>query len=406
MAVRDRNKIFELVTLKGDSGEGQQKKNNIYQDITPETLAQPQIYEDPNLKIFESKREQTNESVDAVEDCDIKNTSIYKKSVRIMTVLAVTLIIATLILVFSLSIFNSLTSTNIKAYSAKEFKFYELKSSMQQEHLFNLTAQNKEMRKTLEKLNDSLSISLLSQASRIQNLSMLTAQNRHSQQILQIEFQVMMEHIDQVNLSVSLLNEFYELKTSMQQEHLLNLTAQNKEMRKSLEKLNASLSSRLLSQASRIQNLSILTTQNREIISAEMSRVNSDIGTVDANIDQLTSNVTSEIWTVKTKINQLRGNITFEIRTVEGNIGQLRHETSTNITNSHSMLRNSLNEVQTTADRADSRTRSIAREQVLVNCSKEQLPKSVSLARNQNRTISVLHTTPSVSYKIKSRMNV
>ena len=47
MAVRERNKVFELVTLKGDSGD-QRKRNNNYQDITPETLTQPQKYETLN----------------------------------------------------------------------------------------------------------------------------------------------------------------------------------------------------------------------------------------------------------------------------------------------------------------------------------------------------------------------
>ena len=104
MAVRDRNKVFELVTLKGDSG-GQQKNNNIYQDITPDTLAQPQKCEDSNLKIFESERERTNKSVETLEDN--KNTGIYKKAVKFIIVLAEILIIASLIFVFLLP-FSSL----------------------------------------------------------------------------------------------------------------------------------------------------------------------------------------------------------------------------------------------------------------------------------------------------------
>ena len=304
MAVRERNKVFELVTLKGDS-RGQQKRSNVYQDITPETLPQPQKYEDSTLRRFESESEQTNRSVETLEDYNNKNTSIYKKTVTFMIVLAVILIIASLIFVFSLAIFNSLTSTEFKAFSATEF-------------------------------------------------------------------QVMMEHIDQVNLSVSLLNKFYELKSSKQQEHLLNLTAQNKEMMKTLENLNNSLSRRLLSQTSKIQNWSTLTVQNKENISAEISGVK------------------SEIKTVKGSINQLRSNVTSEIKTVNGNIGQLR--------NSYSVLRNSLNEVQTIANRADTRTTSLAGEQVLVNCSTKRLQNSLSLVRNQKRTISVVHTTPSVSY--------
>ena len=119
MAIRDRNKVFELVTLKGDSG-GQQKNNNIYQDVTPETLAQPQKCEDSNLRRFESEREQTNKSVETLEDN--RNTGIYKKAVKFIIVLAKILIIASRVFVFSLAIFNSLTSTEFKAYSAIEFQ--------------------------------------------------------------------------------------------------------------------------------------------------------------------------------------------------------------------------------------------------------------------------------------------
>ena len=188
-----------------------------------------------------------------------------------------------------------------------------------------------------------------------------------------LEFKDMMDNIDQVNLSVSLLNEFYELKSSMQQEHLLNLTAQNKEMMKTLENLNNSLSRRLLSQASRIQKLSILTA-------AEMSCINSEIGTVKENINQLRSNVNSEIRT---------------------NIGRLRMETYNNITNSHSMLRGSLNAVQITARTLDTRTTPIAGDRVLVNYVTQRKQNRSFLPRNQKRTISVSHTIHSVSYMYK-----
>ena len=183
----------------------------------------------------------------------------------------------------------------------------------------------------------------------------------------------MMDNIDQVNLSVTLLNEFYELKSSMQQEHLLNLTAQNKEMMKTLENLNNSPSRRLLSQTSRIQKLSILTA-------AEMSCINSEIGTVKGNINQLRSNVNSEIRT---------------------NIGRLRMETYTNITNSHSMLRGSLNAVPITARTLDARTIPIAGDRVLVNYVTQRKQNTLSLSSNQKHIISVSHTIHSVSFMYK-----
>ena len=333
MAVRDRNKIFELVTLKGDSG-GQQKRSNVYQDITPETLAQPQKYEDSTLRRFESESEQTNRSVEVLEDYNNKNTSIYKKIVKFMIVLAVILIIASLIIVFSLAIFNSLTSSEFKSYSA-------------------------------------------------------------------IKFQVMMEHIDQVNLSVSLLNEFYELKSSMQQEHLLNLTAQNQEVMKTIENLNNSLSRRLLYQASGIQNLNIWTAQNRENISVEMSRVNSEIRTVKRNISQLMSNVSSEIRTIKGNVNQLRSDTSSEIRTVTGNVNsQLRSnidEVERNIRRDTSA---SISSVRNIANTADRRIASIAGRQVLT-CSTVPYTSSTTLYNtNMGTTLSPSYTLPSVSYKI------
>ena len=333
MAVRDRNQVFELVTLKGDSG-GQQKRSNVYQDITLDTLAQPQKYEDSNLKRFESKHEQTNKPMETLEDCDNKNTIISKKAVKLVAVLAVTLTIASLIIVFSLAIFNSLTSTEFKAYSA-------------------------------------------------------------------IEFQVMMEHIDQVNLSVSLLNEFYEYKSSMQQEHLLNLTAQNKEMMKTLENLNNSLSRRLLSQASGIQNLNILTAQNRENISVEMSHVNSEIRTVKRNISQLMSNVSSEIRTIKGNVNRLRSDTSSEIRTITGNWNsQLRRnivEVERNIRRDTSAI---ISSVRNTANTADRRIASIAGRQVLT-CSTVPYTRSTTLYNtNRRTTTSSSYTLPSVSYII------
>ena len=287
MAVRERNKVFELVTLKGDS-RGQQKRSNVYQDITPETLTQSQKYEDSTLRRFESEREQTNRSVETLEDYNNKNTSIYKKTVKFMIVLAVIIIIASLIIVLSLAIYNSLTSTEFKAYSA-------------------------------------------------------------------IELQVMMEHIDQVNLSVSLLNEFYEFKSSKQQEHLLNLTAQNKEMMKTLENLNNSLSSR-------IKNLSILTAQNRENISTEMSRVNS------------------------------------EIRKVKGNVNQLRRDTSSEIEGVERDIRDSsasIHSIRITANTANTRIGSIAGRQVLT-CSTEWYTRSTPL-RSRRASITRSYTLRSVS---------
>ena len=270
--VRERNQVFELVTLKGDSGR-QQKRSKVYQDITPETLAPPQKYEDSTLRRFESEHEQTNRSVEVLEDYKDKNTSIYKKIVKFMIVLAVIFIIASLIIVFSLAIFNSLTSTEFKAYSA-------------------------------------------------------------------VEFQV-------------------------QQEHLLNLTAQNKEMVKTLENLNNSLSRRLLSQASGIQSLNILTAQNRESISVEKRRVNSEIKTVKRNISQLMSNVTSEIKTINGNVNRLRSDTSSEIRTVTGNVNsQLRRyivEVESNIRRDTSAT---ISSVRTIANRADRRIASIAGRQV------------------------------------------
>ena len=287
MAVRERNKVFELVTLKGDS-RGQQKSSNVYQDITPETLTQSQKYEDSTLRRFESEREQTNRSVETPEDYNNKNTSIYKKTVTFMIVLAVILIIASLIIVFSLAIYNSLTSSEFKSYSA-------------------------------------------------------------------IEFQVMMEHIDQVNLSVSLLNEFYEYNSSKQQQHLLNLTAQNKEMMKTLENLNNSLSSR-------IKNLSIYTAQNRENISTEMSRVNS------------------------------------EIRKVKGNVNQLRRDTSSEIEGVKRDIRGysaSISSILITANTANRRIESIVGRQVLT-CSTEWYTRSTSL-RSRRASITRSYTLRSVS---------
>ena len=331
MAVRERNKVFELVTLKGDSG-GQQKRSNVYQDITPETLAQPQN-EDSTLRKFESESEQTNRSEETLEDYNNKNTSIYKRIVTFMIVLAVILIIASLIIVFSLAIYNSLTSSEFKAYSA-------------------------------------------------------------------IEFQVMMEHIDQVNLSVFLLNEFYEYKSSKQQEHLLNLTAQNKEMMKTLENLNNSLSRRLLSQASGIQNLNILTAQNRENISVEKNRVNSVIRTVKRNISQLMSNVASEIRTIKGNVNRLRIDTSSEIRTVTGNVNsQLRRNIVEVERNIRSDTSATINSVRTTAGRADRRIAGIAGRQVLT-CSTVRYPRSTTLHNTNNTaTISSSYTLQSVSYK-------
>ena len=287
MAVRERNKVFELVTLKGDS-RGQQKSSNVYQDITPETLTQSQKYEDSTLIRFESESEQTNRSEETLEDYNNKNTSIYKRIVTFMIVLAVILIIASLIIVFSLAIYNSLTSTEFKAYSA-------------------------------------------------------------------IEFQVMMEHIDQVNLSVSLLNEFYEYKSSMQQEHLLNLTAQNKEMMKTLDNLNNSLSSR-------IKNLSILTAQNRENISTEMSRVNSEIRKVKGNVNQLRRDTSSEIEGVK--------------RDIRGSSA-------------------SISSILITANTANRRIESIVGRQVLT-CSTEWYTWSTSL-RSRRASITRSYTLRSVS---------
>jgi len=313
MARRDRDNVFELVNIKGDY-ERPQKRRNIYHNVSLDTAAQPQSYADSTIKISKSELEDdTHQTIDNLESFSNKKTSVYKKVMKVLIAMAIALIIASLLFVFFIAIFNYLTSTEFKQYSATEFE-------------------------------------------------------------------TMMDHIDQLNLSLALLNDFYEIKSAMQQDHWLNLTAQNKEIIKNLNKQNSSLSSlneNIFSQASRMQNLSIIATQNMEMISTERRRVNFEIRTAKENVSQLRNHVKSEIITVK--------------RT----ISQLKRKTSTTI-NSVSELRGSLSSVQTTAERADRRVGHIAGRQLL-NCSvHRELQRDDYFHGRIN--ISTSYTPTSVSY--------
>jgi len=140
------------------------------------------------------------------------------------------------------------------------------------------------------------------------------------------------------------------------------LTTQNNEMMKTLEILNNSIFEKLLSQASKIQYLSTLTTQNKETISTQKNYVNS------------------------------------ELSIVKGRISQLRGETYTDISNYNSELRNTLSSVQTKANRADRRIQPLAGKQVVIYLS-DRITSRVRLRTNQQAsTTTPYYVLPSVSY--------
>jgi len=197
MAGKDREKVFELVKLKEES-KGQHEK--FYQDISSETLDQPQKYEDSRFE--KDKDGQTNKSLETSKD---NNNKIYffQRAMRMLLVGAAALILASLLVVLYLAISNYLMSTQFKKNSAVKFQvmkerigdlnesfsllmddIHGLKSSMLREQLLrlSLTTQINEMMTSLRYLNDSLSAEskeLCSLSLKTQNLTSFTSERNY-----------------------------------------------------------------------------------------------------------------------------------------------------------------------------------------------------------------------------------